>query len=393
MSTIRVNIEPTVIDDAVRKSGRSFDEVKQRFNSFEKWINKELDPTYNQLVDLSKYLRVPFGYLLIKTPIIEELPLLDFRTIDTESILNPSRELVDTIYDMERKQDWLRNKLIEEGSEPLSYVGVFDANTEVSYKVIADKIRNTFSLSKDWYKAATSRTPTFNILRSICSPYGVIVMQNGIALNNTHRALNLDEFRAFTLVDEYAPLIFINSLDSNNGKTFSLLHEVAHIFLGVDSLYNDDYQQREKYTNAMEVLCNKIAGELIAPTDIFINLWNSVYADVQELHTKVTEISHEFKVSKLVIARKALDQKYINAKQYDEIARLVQDEFRLSRIRKRSPGGNPVNNAISRLDDTFMRTLVESTEFGETPYSEAYRLAGISRGVFEDVTERLKGAR
>src|SRR5699024_5342193 len=202
MSIIRMNIEPTVLEDAIRKSGRSFDEVKQRFTSFDKWINKELSPTYNQLVDLSKYLRVPFGYLLIKTPIVETLPLLEFRTIDTESIAKPSRELVDTIYDMEIKQDWLRNKLIEEGIEPLPYVGMFDANTDINYKVIVEEIRRTFSLSKDWYKSATSRITTFNLLRDKLSQHGIIIMQNGIALNNTHRKLDINEFRAFTLVDE-----------------------------------------------------------------------------------------------------------------------------------------------------------------------------------------------
>lgn len=393
MSIIRMDIEPTVLEDAIRKSGRSFDEVKQRFTSFDKWINKELSPTYNQLVDLSKYLRVPFGYLLIKTPIVETLPLLEFRTIDTESIAKPSRELVDTIYDMEIKQDWLRNKLIEEGIEPLPYVGVFDANTDINYKVIVEEIRQTFSLSKDWYKNATSRITTFNLLRDKLSQHGIIIMQNGIALNNTHRKLDINEFRAFTLVDKYAPLVFINTLDSNNGKTFSLLHEVAHIFLGVDSLYNDVYQQTEKYVNIIEVLCNKIAGELIAPTDIFINLWKSVDAEEQGLNEKITEISEHFKVSKLVIARKALDQKYINAKQYAEIAQNVEVEFSMSRNIKRRPGGDAVNKARSRLDDNFMRTLVASTEYGETSYSEAYRLAGISRGVFEDVAERLKEVR
>src|SRR5699024_11874208 len=80
---------------------------------------------------------------------------------DTESILNPSRELVDTIYDMERKQDWLRNKLIEDGVEPLSYVGIFENNTDINYKVIVNKIRETFSLSKEWYKETTSRFTSF----------------------------------------------------------------------------------------------------------------------------------------------------------------------------------------------------------------------------------------
>src|SRR5699024_2621711 len=179
MSTIRVDIEPTVLNDAVKKSGRSVAEVKRRFPNFEKWINKELRPTYNQLVDLSKYLCVPFGYLLIQTTVVEDLRLFEYLTIHTDSILTPIRDIVDTINDMERKQDWLRNKFIEEGSELLSYVGVFKNKTDINYKVIVNKIRETFSLSKEWYKETTSRFTSFNLLRNKLSQKGITVMQNG----------------------------------------------------------------------------------------------------------------------------------------------------------------------------------------------------------------------
>src|SRR5699024_763144 len=158
------------------------------------------------------------------------------------------------------------------------------------------------------------------------SQKGITVMQNGIALNNTHRPLDLNEFRAFTLVDEYAPLIFINTLDSNNGKTFSLLHEVAHVFLGINSLYNDDFQQTEKDINATEILCNKIAGELIA--------------------------------------------------------QIVKNEFDKRKNRRRGPGGNAINNARSRLDDNFMRILIDSTDYSETSDTEAKKFAENRRGRF-----------
>jgi len=394
MSTVRVNVEPTVIHNAVSKSGRSLEEVKERFKSYEKWVNNELNPTYNQLVDLSKFLRIPFGFLLVKTPIDEELPLLEFRTIDTEAIQNPSRELIDTIYDMERKQEWLRDNLIEDGRDPLDFVGVFKNKKSISHIEAADKIRDVFALDKKWYEEVNSKKSTFNFLRDLFSQYGVVVMQNGVALNNTRRPLNLEEFRAFTLVDEYAPLIFLNNLDSNSGKTFSLLHEVAHIFFGVDSLYNDDFQKRDKYTSSIETICNKVAGEIIAPTDLFINYWDSTYKNEKNLYEKIEKIANDFKVSKLVVARKALDQSYIGPKQYNDIAVLVRDEFQLSRMRReRTKGGNPVNNALSRLDENFVRTLVTNTEFGRTQYNDAYRLAGVSRGVFEDLSDRLKGVR
>src|SRR5699024_12632333 len=91
------------------------------------------------------------------------------------------------------------------------------------------------------------------------------------------------------------------------------------------------------------------------------------------MHKKVMHIADYFKVSKLVIARKAFDQKYINQTQYNEIAQIVKNEFD-KRNSRRGSGGNAINNARSRLDDNFMRILIESTEHGETTYTEAYKL-------------------
>lgn len=145
-------------------------------------------------------------------------------------------------------------------------------------------------------------------------------MQNGVALNNPHRPLDLNEFRAFTLIDQYAPLIFIKNKDSNNGKTFSLLHELVHIFFGRNSLYNDDLTFRKQYINPLEVICNSVAGELIAPTDLFINYWKNKYQHIKQEDEK---ISKDFKVSEIVIARKALNQNFINQQLYNQITSFI----------------------------------------------------------------------
>lgn len=67
---------------------------------------------------------------------------------------------------------------------------------------------------------------SFKLIREKLEDCDVIVMMNGIIGANTHRPLELAEFRVFTIVDELAPLIFINANDSNNGRLFSLLHEL-----------------------------------------------------------------------------------------------------------------------------------------------------------------------
>lgn len=59
------------------------------------------------------------------------------------------------------------------------------------------------------------------------------------------------------MVNKYAPLIFINSNDSDGGKLFSSLHEMAHFRLGINSLFNGRYSF-DKNTNKTEILCNAL---------------------------------------------------------------------------------------------------------------------------------------
>lgn len=387
-----MKVEPMVLLDVIEKSNREIAEVQNRFNQLDKWLEGEVKPTYNQLVNLSKFLRVPFGYLLLEEPVKEDIPLLDFRTVDTEAIYKPSRELIDTIQDMEMKQAWYREQMVEAENDPLRFVGIVKDINNISVIKMVNDIRHIFQLDDDWYTIATSTYPTFSVLRDQLSKFGIIVMQNGTALNNSHRPLNLNEFRAFTLVDEYAPLIFINTLDSNSGKTFSLLHELVHLIIGRPSLYNDDVSNRHKYSNKIEVFCNKVAAELIAPTNIFLEKWINQYKESQDIIHKIELIAGDFKVSKMIIARKALDKQFITQEIYNEVTRLAKEAFDLSRMKERS-GGNYLNTMLSRLDRNFLQTLITSADYGETSYSYAYQIAGMTRGVFEDVAEIVRGVR
>ena len=83
---------------------------------------------------------------------------------------------------------------------------------------------------------------------------GIMVMQSGIVGSNTHRKLEIKEFRGFMLYDDLAPLIFINSSDSQAGKMFSLIHEYIHLLFKEDDVFiNDDLKNEdEKAKEIME---------------------------------------------------------------------------------------------------------------------------------------------
>ena len=66
----------------------------------------------------------PLGYLYLSKPPEESLPIRDFRTRGDGPPKRPSPDLLDTIYQMQRRQNWMRDDLIEGGgADPLDFVG------------------------------------------------------------------------------------------------------------------------------------------------------------------------------------------------------------------------------------------------------------------------------
>ncbi len=93
------------------------------------------------------------------------------------------------------------------------------------------------------------------------SSIGIVIMLNGIVGANTHRGLSIDEFRAFTLIDDFAPLIFINATDSKAGLLFSLIHEFVHIGIGANSLFNAGPADTN-FVDALRSLFDKVLPQI-----------------------------------------------------------------------------------------------------------------------------------
>ena len=203
-----------------------------------------------------------------------------------------------------------------------------------------------------------------------------------------NQELNIDEFRAFTLINKYSPLIFINTNDTNNGKIFSLLHELTHIWLGNDNLYNDSHAGSNKVSK-LEQLCNEVAAEILVPNKLFINKWK----ENEEISIdKIKNIAQYFKCSSFVIARRALNEKFISKQFYNEFIEEKKKEYAFYKKRTsgNSGGGNFYSTLISHWDRKFIFALDNSTKSGRTQYLDAYRLVQMKGKTFHKLVDELK---
>ena len=385
MPSITVDIAPEVLTWALKQADDVVIDTSV-LSRVQQWIEGIKQPTFNQIEELSKKTRVPLGYFFLKTPPKEDIKLVDFRTVDSVELINPSRELVDTISDMERICSWLHDYRVEEGFDTCKAVGYVKGKKDPVE--IAKLIRDYLGITKDWYTETSGANESFSYIRERINQIGITIMMSGIVRNNTRRALNVEEFRAFALIDDMAPLIFINSADSYGGRLFSLFHELAHIILGENDLFNDRQRTIAK-VSATETLCNGIAAELLVPRDDFISEWDNNTAE--DVFDKVSSIAKKYHSGLIVIARKALDNGRLSGNEYNEIAKRVIEKFRESREEKESGGGNFYNTLSSRVDRILVQSICTGLSEGHITYPEAFRLTNTNMKTFPDLASRLGG--
>ena len=325
---------------------------------------------FKQAEKLAQVTHTPFGYLYLATPPVEKLPVPDFRTVGSEEVQRPSPELLDVLDEAQRRQDWFRDYLVTRGAEPLAFVGSLDpqATPQRAAARICEHLGITTELraqSRLWEDAL--RLEVERIEDS-----GVLVMRSGIVGNNTHRPLDVDEFRGFALADRYAPLIFLNAKDAKGAQMFTLMHELVHLWLGLTGVSN----LAETYApdRDIERFCNAVAAEILVPEKELVEQWTvgKRRADV------LPWLAKHFKVSSLVLLRRLHDLKILDWE--DFLQRYRQEEAQFAQLAaKQSGGGDFYRTQRSRSGVRFAKALIESTLEGRTPYRDAMRLLGMSK--------------
>ena len=128
----------------------------------------------------------------------------------------------------------MRDDLIENEEDPLPFVGAFSGRD--GHTKVAAAMRNALGLNAGWAEEQRSWREALSFLRNRLDQVGILVVFNGVVGNSINRKLAPNEFLGFALVDEYAPLVFVNSAYFIAAQTFTLAHELAHLFVGETGL-------------------------------------------------------------------------------------------------------------------------------------------------------------
>uniref|UniRef100_UPI0034DF3CA5 ImmA/IrrE family metallo-endopeptidase n=1 Tax=Candidatus Thiodubiliella endoseptemdiera TaxID=2738886 RepID=UPI0034DF3CA5 len=376
---MQIEINTKLIDWAIKRSSKSVDDLINKFPNLENWRNQTKSPTLKQLEKFAKATFTPVGMLFLQEPPNEILPINDFRTFTNNEQKKPSANLLDVIYTSQQRQEWYQNYVRQQDIGAVSIIGKYTTND--SPEVVAQEIVAYFDFHhnfNDWQTALSTRS-------TLIEEKGILVMSSGIASGNTHRGLDLTEFRGFALSDKYAPVVFINAKDTIAARNFTLMHELAHIAIAENGVSNTNAYNEN--SNDTEKWCDKVAAEILVPRAEFEQKYSHNLSNLDE---NLDYFARHFKVSTLVILGRIYNLGYFEEKTFWKLFHV--EKGRLLDIIEQQPkrgGGNYYNSKPTSVSKLFMKTITGSTLEGQTLYREAMKLLSVkSIKAFNKLTEQ-----
>lgn len=259
----------------------------------------------------------------------------DFRTLPAERQSESAGPLDALVRDVYVRQRLVRATL-EEAEEAVSrsFVGSIQLGmsvAEVSRRLIAHL---QFDLSV--FRAQSTAEDAFKYLRTQVERTGVFVLLIG-NLGSHHSNVSVEVFRGFALADDVAPFIVVNDQDAKVAWSFTVLHELVHIWLGETGISGGAPEK------GVEQFCNEVASEILLPAAEFAaEKW--IGQDLAEVSGQIAAFSNSRNVSRNMVAYRLYQAGHIDRGDWQALT----DQFRTEwlqrkaaqkRANSKSPGG------------------------------------------------------
>lgn len=255
-------VNPKILSWARETAGLSLEEAAkglglssaERLHGFETGVET---PSRGLLVKMSaRYRRALLTFYLSEPPKRGERGE-DFRTVTPDSSIVDEGRVEALTRDIRTRQELVRATLEDdEETQPLRFVASMSMKDGV--EKVVEAMRDTLGLSLDQFRAQRSSDEAFTLLRQRAEEIGVFVLLIG-NLGSFHTAIPVEVFRGFAIADPIAPFVVINDEDARQAWSFTLLHELAHLWIGAGGVSGSWAEI------ATEKFCNDVASQFLLP--------------------------------------------------------------------------------------------------------------------------------
>jgi Zn-dependent peptidase ImmA (M78 family) len=305
----------------------------------------------------------------------------DFRTLPARHSEAADALLDALVRDIRARQSMVRAVLEEmEEAEPLPFIN--SAKTSDGINAIVTSIRRQLKVdivslrTHDRVRNLSSAGEAFGLLRGRAEASGIFVLLIG-NLGSHHTAIDIEAFRGFALADNVAPFVVINDQDAHAAWSFTLVHELAHLWLGHTGV--SGAQSR----SPIERFCNDVAGEFLLPADELHELEVDGSTDLQEIANRISVFAESRNVSCSMVAYKLYRAGVINQNTWSYLSTSFREQWLQARTDRREStrdhegGPNYFVVRRHRLGHALVNLARRAMDDGVLSPSKAGRLLGV----------------
>lgn len=253
------------LDDAADRLGLSSSETVTAADKLAELEAGTRLPTRPQLAKFAAVYRRPLVTFYMQSPPPKGERGEDFRTLPA-SVSHRENALLDALLrDIRARQAMVRS-LLEDEDEVVRLPFVGSASLRDGVQSVVNKINDALGLSVSGAGRSGGPDEFFRELRVRSERLGIFVLLIG-DLGSHHSALAETVFRGFAIADDVAPFVIINNQDAKAARSFTLIHELAHIWLGQSGVSGTP-EAVDEVTPAgrIERFCNDVASEVLLPS-------------------------------------------------------------------------------------------------------------------------------
>ena len=373
MTVRATGINPAMLRWARERAGYSAEDIARRrrvpLERVQEWEAGQSYPTWRQLENLAHddYHRAT-AFFFLDAPPPENTVASEFRRLPA-TMLDGLRP--DTLYAVRQaraRQGDLALLLGPQGSGERFILRDLPGQVSVySPRQLAESVRQYLGVSLDTQRAWQSADDALKEWRERIEEVGVWIFKRSFAQK---------DIAGFCLADDVFPVIYLNNGQAKTRQIFTLFHELAHLLFDFNHLerLDDQYYVSELSgeDRAIEIACNRFAGEFLVPFDDFANATTGQTADgITDEY--LASLARRYWVSREVILRKFLDRGWLDRQRYWETV----EHWRASQEPSSGSEGNYYNTHGVYLGRKYLRTAFLAFDEGRIDESQLSACLGV----------------
>ncbi|MEI7961118.1 MAG: ImmA/IrrE family metallo-endopeptidase [archaeon] len=382
-SAVYVNVEPQVLDWAITTSGWKKDDLLKRLKiseqTFEGWRNKESSPTIKQVELLSELVKRPLAVFLLDKPPIEKPLPKDYRQLPNKEGEFEKKTLL-AIRKARRLQALSKELLENVNATPQIQFDSVDINTQP--EKIALEYRKLFGIDENSAQIKSSRQ-LFNFLRDTLEEKNIFVFQI---------AMPVEDARGFCLVDDLPAVIVVNTKDTIEARTFTLVHELGHVLLRESEIDLPEKALYARTTNPAEKWCNEFASTLLLPKELAKQIFATHEKTLTETKTLNT-LSTKYFLSKAMLVYNMNKLGFISKEIYDSVMRRYDPTAIIAPTKTTKKGKFGITQdkkCFSEKGQKFVSLVASNIEKGYITHYDALDYLSVKSNKLEKVMKGLK---